>query len=159
MPEKIVANLYTRTVKPSVELGKSRINKAAVVLIIFSVLDAVSLCRTAPLLVRTVSGVCQFGLPSRTILIVVEILRVLLFSSYAFSAYAFLTRKRWSFPLYYCQFPLRLLFFSMSLGFLALINRPFQSVPLHFTIGGIVALAEIVRLVVTIVIHRRANTH
>lgn len=136
---------------------KDRISRSAIILIVFGVLDVVSLCRTAPLLVRAVYGICRFGLPWRTLVAVFEIVRVLLFSSFAVSAYAFLCRRRWAFPLYYCQFPLRLLFFSTSLGFLTLINRPIQSMPLHFTIAGIVTVAEIARLVATIMIHKRDN--
>ena len=40
---------------------------------------------------------------------------------------------------------------------LTLINRPFNSIPLHVAIGGIAALAEIARVITTIVIQKRDN--
>ena len=136
---------------------KSRLSRSDIMLIVFGVLDGIALCRTVPILFRTIYGFSTYGLPSWGPMVVVDILSILLFSSYAVSGFAFLSRKRWAFLLYYCQFPLRLLFFSMSLGFLFLINKPFGSIPVHYTIAGIVSLAELARLVVTIVIHRRSN--
>jgi len=125
------------------------------ILILFGVLDLIALLRASPLLVRLPPAVFASDVPMRTA--VLHSLYIVLCISYAFSAYGFIRRKPWACVTYYFQLPLRLGFFSLSLGFLALINKPFQSLPLHFVLAGIILVAELTRLVVTIVIHKRSN--
>ena len=137
------------------EAGKA--SGVVTILIVFGVLDAVSFVRTLPDAARLYQYLYDGGVHSHPLTVTLEILRIILSFSFAVSACAFMMRKRWAFPFYYCQFPLRIIFFSTSLSFLFLATRLFQSLPFHFTIAGIVALAELARLILTVVIHRRSN--
>jgi hypothetical protein len=77
--------------------------------------------------------------------------------SYGLSGYGFIKRKRWALVLYYCQFPLRLSLCSGSLLFLYRINVLLGSPAPYYIFGLAILLGEVVRLVITIILHKRLN--
>lgn len=89
--------------------------------------------------------------------IILGTLSILLCISYLFTAYGFLREKKWALILYYCQFPLRIGFCTGSLIFFSLINKilgyPFP----YYVIGITILLGELVRLILTIILHIRLN--
>jgi len=133
------------------------ISKHYKILIVFGLLDAFSFFRFLPRLITMLYGLCFFSDQDTTFFFYSCLLLSLLHVSYPFSAYGFLSQKKWAFILYDLQFPFRLLFFSVSLGFLSYINRPFESLTLHYVLGIVMLLAEVARLIINIILHRRAG--
>ncbi len=72
--------------------------------------------------------------------------------SFIFSAYALLLRKKWAYILYYIQFPFRIGFCYLSLGFLTFLAFKIQTI--YFAIMIVAILAEFLRLFITINIHK-----
>lgn len=135
-------------------LESQRMQRRDIVMIVFGALDAIKFLLVLPQLFRMLSYLSYYAAQSDNLSLCISGVQCLLYISYPFSAYGFLLRKKWAFIFYYCQFPVRLAFFSVSLGFLSYINILFRSTVLHFILGIIMLLAEIARLVVTIILHR-----
>ncbi len=134
---------------------KLKLTAPTLILIIFGLLDAISFFRAIPFLYKLIYSLFTIDFHTWKFVALFNVLYIILALSFAFSAYGFIRQRRWAFILYYSQIPFRILYFSLSLGFITLINIPFQSKTLNLTLLGIVVLAEIARLVLTIVIHRR----
>ena len=120
------------------------------ILIAFALIDVIHFLRVIPIIFKMAtnifSGAVSFY-PSGWIMTAIQ---VLFYFSLIFSAYGLLRQKNWGFLLYYFQIPFRLLFWSMSLGFLYVLNNYSESIILFYTIAGIVFLGEILRLILTI---------
>ena len=77
--------------------------------------------------------------------------------SLLFSAFGLVSQKRWAFILSYCQFPFRYVFMLLSFAFIS-IFFPRHQTPVYITPAIIIAMIlEIVRLVITIIIHKNSN--
>lgn len=126
-----------------------------------AILDAVLLVRW----VSTVPNICREALTSWRLdlgflFLLPPIFRLIFLGSLAVSAFGFFQRQRWALILYYCQFPLRLVFLYLSFGFLLLLLRPFAPLsPSHYkiTIFRLIAL-EVARLIVSVYFHRSLVT-
>lgn len=77
--------------------------------------------------------------------------------SLSFSAFGLVSQKRWAFILSYCQFPFRYVFMLLSFAFIA-IFFPRHQTPVYITPAIIIAMIlEVVRLLITIIIHKNSN--
>ncbi|NOQ73745.1 MAG: hypothetical protein GQ574_17185 [Crocinitomix sp.] len=83
--------------------------------------------------------------------------RILLVVSFAFSSVLFFLRKKEAFVLYYFQFPMRLLFMTMSFSFLIELFGGIYGTTAYWTVIVLVFALEVVRLVLTNLIHRKMN--
>lgn len=87
-----------------------------------------------------------------------QVLSSLFLISLLFSVYGIFLKCRWWFILTYIQFPFRLAFLYLSFGFLTyivmFINNPsFYKPMLYFAV-----VLEFIRIIVTILIHRKQRT-
>jgi len=118
-------------------------------LIIFGLLDLVTL-------IRDIKNPIDTGFTSASpFFVAIAIGTPLCYLSLIFSAYFLIRQSKVGLWLTYGQFPLRLLFVILSFSFLLTIN-PFQLDELGYKyfIGALMGL-EIVRLIITIQIHRK----
>ncbi len=118
-------------------------------LIIFALLDGVSLLRSY----QEVRYYFEFGTGYSEF----SIFRLLIIASFAISAVLFILRKKEAFVLYYVQFSLRILFMMLSFGFLIELFGGLYGSTAYWTMIVLVFVLEIVRLIQTIIIHRKMN--
>jgi hypothetical protein len=116
-------------------------------LILFGILDIVTLILKYQIIPGLASDWTYFP-----IIVIGNILVCLLL---IFSAYFLIRQHKIGLWLTYIQFPLRLLFVTLSFNFLFVMNS-FQQGELGFKIFVVTVMGlEIVRLIITIVIHRK----
>ena len=135
------------------QLQTNKISKTNLILVVFGGLDALTFLLNMPRIFRTLSSI--FFPASYPVFYLLSGLWLALNFSYVLSAYGFIKGKGWAFVLYYCQFPLRLSFCSGSLGFLYRINILLGSPAPYYIFGLAILLGEVIRLVATVVLHRR----
>jgi len=117
-------------------------------LILFGILDVVTLIRDYKIVTALFSDLTYYPILVSG--------NILIYSSLIFSAYFLIRENKIGLWLTYAQFPLRLLYLTLSFGFLLTASGYFQQGEL----GDRVFLAtlvgfEIVRLIITILIHRK----
>lgn len=83
------------------------------------------------------------------------ILSSLLTISLGFTAYGFLRRRKWAFLLYYCQLPPSIYFIINKITYLFNIYKLYDMQLLVLIAFSIVLLAVAVRLIITIIIHKK----
>jgi len=121
------------------------------ILALFTCLDTVAFLRFMPQ-----------SLPFRTgqhfTAATIEIAQLTAWAAFPVIAYGLFRRSSWAFWGYYLHFPLRLLFLLLSFGFLTLLARPFHSSTIHTLCIGVAAILEVVRLVLTVRVHRACSS-
>lgn len=117
-------------------------------LLLFGLLDIVTLIRSYQHIIPRPSSWTEYPL--------ITITSSILYASLIFSAYFLIRKEKAGLWLTYFQFPLRMAFLVLSFGFLLITARLFNdqsaiySIMMWFVIG-----LEIVRLIITIVIHKK----
>jgi hypothetical protein len=126
------------------------------ILIIFALLDAMLLgrCIFKITFFRAFSHNWWFGC--------LMLFHTIVVLSLSFSAFGLVSQKRWAFVLSYCQFPFRYVFFLLSFAFITkffpLPKIPFYIASVYITPAIIIAMIlEIVRLAITIIIHKNSK--
>ena len=85
------------------------------------------------------------------------LLQAIIILSLSFSAFGLVSQKKWAFILSYCQFPFRYVFILLSFAFIS-ICFPRHQTPIYISPAIIIAMIlEILRLVITIIIHKNSN--
>lgn len=116
-------------------------------LILFGLLDLVSFVVTFKFVTKVIENIDRFSLLS--------IPEILLIVSLIASGVLSIMRKKISLIIYYCQFPLRVTFMILTFGFLfKLFGFQYDSVGYKILIW-MTFLLEIVRLIITIIIHKK----
>jgi len=116
-------------------------------LILFGLLDLVSFAVTYKFVIKVIENIEQFSFLS--------IPEILMIVSLIASGVLSIMRKKISLIIYYCQFPLRVTFMILSFGFLfKLFGFQYDSVG-YKILTWITFLLEIVRLIITIMIHKK----
>jgi hypothetical protein len=115
---------------------------------IFGILDIITLIRSYEHLIPGSTSWTEYPL--------ITLAASVLYASLIFSAYFLVQKQKAGLWLTYLQFPLRMTFLDLSFGFLLLTSRLFNeptaiySIMMWFVIG-----LEIVRLIITIVVHKK----
>ena len=117
-------------------------------LILFGVLDIITLIRMYRQVLNLFTHIHNFSW--------FTIPNILMYISLFFSAYFLLKQNKVGCWLTYVQLPLRLFFYIPSFGFLITLNKNILEDP-YYIIWIIIGL-EILRLVFTILIHRKLRT-
>jgi hypothetical protein len=117
-------------------------------LILFGILDIVTLIRNFKIIKGLASDLTHFP--------VIVTANMLVYSSLIFSSYFLIRQNKLGLWITYAQFPLRLLFATLSFGFLLTMNRFFQLEELEYKIFVATVMGlELVRLIISIQIHRK----
>lgn len=116
-------------------------------LILFGLLDLVSFVVTFKFLLKVIENIERFSLFS--------IPEILLIISFIASGILLIKRKKISLIIYYFQFPLRVTFMILTFGFLFnLFGFQYDSVGSKILVVT-TFLLEVVRLIITIMIHKK----
>ena len=115
---------------------------------LFGILDIITLIRSYDHLIPSLTAWREYPF--------ITIASSVLYASLIFSAYFLIRRQKAGLWLTYLQFPLRMVFLVLSFGFLLLTARLFndRSAIYNIMIWFVIGL-EIVRLIITIVIHKK----
>jgi uncharacterized membrane protein len=115
---------------------------------LFGILDIITLIRSHEHLIPGSTAWINYPL--------ITIASSVLYASLIFSAYFLIRKHKAGLWLTYIQFPLRLAFLVLSFGFLLMAVRSFNDQPgtYSFMLWFVTGL-EIVRLIITIVIHKK----
>ena len=117
------------------------------ILILFGVLDLISVAESIPEIIRLLVDVTDLHW--------LRLLNLIIYASLLASGYYLIRMNKIGIIISYIQFPLRLLVSFFSLGFLMMLSSLFENQTLAIWIlSAILVLAEIARLVLTIQIHR-----
>ena len=79
-----------------------------------------------------------------------NVVQAFLLLSLAITGFAFLTVQRWASIVYYFQFPFRVIFMTLTFGFITYANILFQNLAAYYTLLGIALVLEVVRLAIVI---------
>ena len=116
-------------------------------LILFGLLDLVSFVVTYKFVIKVIENIDRFSLLS--------IPEILLIVSLIASGVLSIMRKKTSLIIYYIQFPLRVTFMILTFGFIfILLGFQYDSVGYRILVV-ITFLLEIIRLLITIMIHKK----
>ena len=116
-------------------------------LILFGLLDLVSFVVTYKFVIKVIENIDRFSLLS--------IPEILLIVSLIASGVLSIMRKKTSLIIYYIQFPLRVTFMILTFGFIfKLLGFQYDSVGYRILVV-ITFLLEIIRLLITIMIHKK----
>ena len=120
------------------------------IFIVFALLDCWLLVDNWRGILHTFQG------PRGLLFRIISILPSLTIISFAFSASGLFLRKKWALILYYFQFPLRIAYIYLSLGFLLTLAAKIFGLmtTMYFVVFGVVILAEMIRLIISIKIHK-----
>ena len=118
-----------------------------ILMMVFGVLDIVLVLSRLPRLPAYLRGAVNLQ--------IVPAVCFVLLITFAITAFGFIRKRRWVFPLSYAQFPFRIALSFMSLGIVAEIILPSSpSIVLNQAVWMFCAALEGVRLGLTIVLHR-----
>jgi hypothetical protein len=113
----------------------------------FGALDIILVLSHLPHLPGYLRGIAQLQ--------VVPAICVVLLITFAMTAYSFIAKRSWVFPLSYVQFPFRIGLSFMSLGFVAqILLPPNPSAVFNEAVWMSCAATEGIRLGLTIMLHR-----
>ena len=116
-------------------------------LVLFGLLDLVSFAVTYRFIIKAIENIERFSLLS--------IPEILLIVSLIASGILLILRKKISLIIYYFQFPLRVIFMILTFGFLFdLFGFQYDSVGYKILVVT-TFLLEVVRLIITIMIHKK----
>ena len=124
------------------------LNNMKKLLTVFGILDALTLIQSYRIIIPLIRDLhyAPFFLG----------INLLIYISLILSSYFLIKQNKFGIWLTYGQFPLRLLYLTLSFGFLLLMNQflQFEDLRYRIFIGFLVGL-EILRLIITILIHRK----